>query len=247
MKKSLLVALIAAFVTHTAAAAGDSTSTTIPTLTGEVLEVLDVQSYTYLRLKTEAGEMWAAVNKSPVKKGAKVTIFDPAVMENFKSPALNRTFPEIVFGTLGTAGPTAAAAAPAPASGAPHAGADIGQMHGGISKSIDAGTVKVAKADGSTGRTVAEVNANRLALKDKTVTIHAKVVKVNAEVMGKNWVHLRDGSGSAADASDDLLVTSKELPKVGDVVVAKGVVKTDIDLGSGYAYKVLVENVSFQR
>ncbi len=119
-------------------------------------------------------------------------------------------------------------------------------MHGSIGKSVDVGAVKVAKADGPTGRTVAEVNAGRASLKDKTVTIRATVVKVNANVMGKNWVHLRDGSGSGADSSNDLLVTSKDEPKVGDVVVAKGVVKTDVDLGSGYAYKVLVENVSFQ-
>ena len=244
MKKLLVAALLAAFATPGVAAAGDAT-TMVPMLQGEVLEVLDVQSYTYLRLKTATGEMWAAVNKSPVKKGAEVTIYDPAVMENFKSPGLNRTFPEIVFGTLAEAAPPAPK--PAAGSGAPHAGADMGQMHGSIGKSVDVGAVKLAKAEGATGRSIAEVNANRLALKDKTVTVHAKVVKVNAEVMGKNWVHLRDGSGSAADASDDLLVTSKELPKVGDVVVAKGVVKTDVNLGSGYAYKVLVENVSFQR
>lgn len=256
-KKLLVAALFAAFAVQ-AAAAGEATGT-IAVLKGEVLEVLEVQSYTYLRLKTASGEMWAAVNKSPVKKGAEVVIYDPAVMENFKSAALSRTFPEIVFGTLRPAAPAsapavaAAAAAPpsgvqaAPSSAAPHAGADIGQMHGSIGKSVDVGSVKVARADGPTARTVAEVNANRAALRDKTVTIHAKVVKVNPEVMGKNWVHLRDGSGSAADASDDLLVTSKELPKVGAVVTAKGVVKTDVDLGAGYAYKVLVENVSFQQ
>jgi len=65
--------------------------------------------------------------------------------------------------------------------------------------------------------------------------------------MGKNWVHLRDGSGSAADNSNDLLATSKDEPKVGDVVIARGTVKTDVDLGSGYAYKVLIEDVSFKK
>jgi len=246
MKKLLLAAaLLAAFVTSTARA--DGAPPTVPLLKGEVLEVIDVQSYTYLRLKTAQGEAWAAVNKSPVEKGAEVTIYDPAVMENFKSPTLNRTFPEIVFGTLGVAAPAGPADASAAAAGSAHVGADIGKMHGSIGTSIDAGSVKVTKADGPTGRTIAEVNANRLALKGKTVTIHAKVVKVNANVMGKNWVHLRDGSGSPADASDDLLVTSSEQPKVGDDVVVRGVIKTDVDLGSGYAYKVLVENASFRR
>jgi hypothetical protein len=106
---------------------------------------------------------------------------------------------------------------------------------------------KVPKAEGPTARTVAEVNAQGAALKDKPVTIRAQVVKVTPEVMGKNWIHLRDGSGSAADGSNDVLVTSKALPKVGDVVVAKGTVRTDVTLGAGYAYKVLVEDVAFQK
>ncbi len=255
----LLIALIASVVTLTAWAAADVAAPGSPTLKGEVLEVLDVDAYTYLRLKTADGEVWAAVGKEPVKKGAQVTIHDPAVMENFESKALKRTFPVIVFGTVGVAAPATAAATPAtvaaaPATGAapattnasPHGSANLGGIHGSAGKSADVTVAKVAKAEGPTGRTVAEVNASRTSLKDKTVTIRATVVKVNANVMGKNWVHLRDGSGSAADQSNDLLVTSKEEPKVGEVVVAKGMVKTDVDLGSGYAFKVLVENASFQ-
>ena len=124
---------------------------------------------------------------------------------------------------------------------------DSSQMPGGQAKAPEVVVGSVAKAEGPNGRTVAEVYTNRLALKDKPVTIRAKVVKVTPAVMGKNWVHLRDGSGSAADGTNDLLVTSQGEPKVGDVVVAKGVVKTDVNLGSGYAYKVLVEDVSFQK
>ena len=241
--KKLAVVLLAALLSPLAWAANEPAAAPAPpTLKGEVLEVLDVDAYTYLRLKTAKGEMWAAVNKSPgVKKGAEVTIHDPALMQNFESKTLKRTFPAIVFGTLGVA----TAGAPAPTTAG--AGPGLGAIHGGASKSADVPAVKVAKAEGPDARTVAEVNASRVALKDRPVTIHAQVVKVNANVMGKNWVHLRDGSGSAADGSNDLLVTSKDEPKVGDVVLAKGVVKTDVDLGSGYSYKVLVENTTFQK
>jgi hypothetical protein len=124
---------------------------------------------------------------------------------------------------------------------------DSSQTTGSQGKAPEVVVGNVPKAEGANARTVAEVYTSRLALKDKPVTIRAKVVKITPEVMGKNWVHLRDGSGSAADGSNDLLVTSKDLPKVGDVVVAKGMVKTDVNLGSGYAYKVLIEDVSFQK
>src|SRR5512137_2189373 len=58
-------------------------------LKGEVLEVKDVESFTYLRLKTADGETWAVVSKAPVAKGAKVTIENPQVMTNFTSKSLN--------------------------------------------------------------------------------------------------------------------------------------------------------------
>ena len=84
-------------------------------------------------------------------------------------------------------------------------------------------------------------------LKDKTVVVRGKVVKLTSNVMGKNWVHLRDGSGSAADNTNDILVTTKDQTQVGDVVVAKGIVRTDVNLGSGYAYKVLIDEAALQK
>jgi len=74
--------------------------------------------------------------------------------------------------------------------------------------------------------------------------VRGKVVKYTPDVLGKNWIHLRDGSGSAADNTHDVLVTTKNQTKIGDVVVAKGVVHTDKDLGSGYSYKVLIEDAT---
>lgn len=235
MKKLLvtLAALVAVHVAIAADAAGAPAASAMPSLTGEVLEVKDVESYTYLRLKTAKGETWAAVTSAPVKTGTIVTIENPMVMQNFESKSLKRTFDSIVFGSLAAAG------------GAP--GVAQGPGHGGLAKAPDAAVAKVAKAEGPEARTVAEVNAQRLALKDKPVAIRATVVKFTGGVMGKNWIHLRDGSGSSADSSNDVLVTSKENAKVGDVVVARGVVRTDVDLGAGYAYKVLVEDAALRK
>ena len=83
-------------------------------------------------------------------------------------------------------------------------------------------------------------------LKDKPVLVRGKVVKYNAGIMGKNWVHLRDGSGSAADNTNDVLVTTANQAKVGDVVTVKGIVHTNKDFGAGYAYKVLIEEATLQ-
>ena len=74
------------------------------------------------------------------------------------------------------------------------------------------------------------------------MTIRGKVVKYNGGIMGKNWLHLRDGSGKAEANDNDLTVTSQDTAAVGDVVVVKGVVRVDKDFGAGYAYPVIVED-----
>jgi hypothetical protein len=201
-----------------------------------VLEVIDVQSFTYLRLKTKEGETWAAVNKAPIAKGAEVTIQDVTVMTDFESKSLKRTFPKILFGKLPGAGGGKQAAA-----------ATVENPHGTVAKAADIGNVKVSKATGANAKTVAEIVTKGEELKDKPVVVRGKVVKFNPEIMGKNWIHLRDGSGSAKDETNDVLVTTAERAKVGDVVTMKGVVRVNKDFGAGYSYKVLVEEATLQK
>jgi len=124
---------------------------------------------------------------------------------------------------------------------------DAVHMRAGAAKAADVGDVKVSKATGADARTVAEIVAKGPELKDRTVLVHGKVVKYTPGVMGKNWVHLRDGSGSASDGTNDVLVTTQDETKIGDVVLARGTVRTDVNLGSGYAYKVLIEEAKLQK
>jgi hypothetical protein len=228
LKPLLALGLIAAaaFISPAQAAA--------PTqVTGEVLEVKDVAVYTYLRLKTAKGETWAAVNKAPVAKGAKVTLNNVMVMENFESKELKKTFPTILFASLATSAGTGVAPAADP--------------HAGMTKAPAAMTdVKVAKASGANAYTVAEIIGKADKLKDKPVRVQGKVVKYNAGIMGKNWIHLRDGSGSATSGSNDILVTTLASAKLGDVVTVSGVVHTNKDFGAGYSYKILIEDATLK-
>jgi hypothetical protein len=180
--------------------------------------------------------VWAAVNKTPVRKGAEVTVENATVMNNFASKSLNRTFDTIVFGNLAGTG---AMAAPA--------GGGMGAMHAGLPQPADTADVKVPKASGADARTVAEIVGTKATLKGKTVLVRGKVVKYTPGVMGKNWIHLRDGSDSATDKTNDVLVTTRDETRIGEVVLVKGVVRTDVDLGSGYAYTVMVDEASLQK
>jgi hypothetical protein len=111
----------------------------------------------------------------------------------------------------------------------------------------DVGSVKVDKAAGPDARTVAEVYAQKAQLKEKKVAVRGKVVKFSAGIMGRNWVHLRDGSGAQDKGTNDITVTTGDQAAVGDVVVAKGVVRTDKDFGAGYAYPVIVEDAKLSK
>ena len=244
MLKILLAAALAiALEVGVAVAADKPAAAPAPgaTVSGKVLEVLEVEGFTYLRLKTRDGELWAAISSAPVKAGAEVTINDTNLMTNFESRKLNRKFDRIVFGSL------AGAAKPATAGGLPPGHPAPAAAGAAAPAAAPAGDIKVAKAAGAAGRTVAEIVAKRTELKDKPVEVRGQVVKFTPGVMGKNWIHLRDGTGSAADGTNDVTVTTKGEAKVGDVVLVKGVVRIDRDLGSGYAYKVLVEDATLAK
>jgi tRNA U54 and U55 pseudouridine synthase Pus10 len=88
------------------------------------------------------------------------------------------------------------------------------------------------------------VHGAKAKLKDQPVTVRGRVVKVNSGIRGMNWLHLNDGTGKAADGSDDLIVVTRETANVGDTVTIKGTVRTDVKVGPGYEYAVLVNDAS---
>jgi hypothetical protein len=65
--------------------------------------------------------------------------------------------------------------------------------------------------------------------------------------MGKNWLHIQDGSGNAKDGNNDLVVTTQDIPKVGDIVTANGTLYKDKDFGSGYKYDVIIEEATIKK
>jgi len=130
----------------------------------------------------------------------------------------------------------------ADASKAPESTASQPQMpegHPAAKPAAEVDLTGIAQAEG--GKTVAEVFADKDALAGQSVTVRGKVVKVNAGILGTNWVHVRDGSGG--EGTNDLTVTtSGDVPDVGDTVLLTGTVALNKDFGMGYTYDVMVEN-----
>jgi hypothetical protein len=93
-----------------------------------------------------------------------------------------------------------------------------------------------------TTKSVASINQDKATLAGQTVSAQGKVVKVNNGIMGRNFVHVQDGTGDAN--SNNLIVTSKQTANVGDQVSVSGKVVLNRDFGSGYLYPLLLEDTS---
>ena len=113
-----------------------------------------------------------------------------------------------------------------------------GSASGGTTKVEPVEPVEPAKG----GKTVAQVFEGKVELTGKPVVVRGKIVKFNGGIMGRNWLHLRDGTG--AEGSNDLLVTTQATPAVGEIVVVRGTVATNKDFGAGYRYDVLIEDAA---
>lgn len=88
--------------------------------------------------------------------------------------------------------------------------------------------------------TIASINQSKAVLAGKTITATGKVVKVNNGIMGRNFLHIQDGTGDAN--TNNLIVTSKQTANVGDQVRISGIVVLNRDFGSGYMYPLLIED-----
>ena len=250
------------------AATVEKAQPSVGTLSGKVLETMDSGGYTYVLLATESGEKWVAAPKTVVTVGQTAAFAAGMVMRNFKSDTLNRTFDEVVFspGSAGVGSAKSAADGACPSGheecaekdsakgGAGMGAGSMGSMGGGgmgAMKSSGRVTVPpvdlaIEKATGENAFTVAEIYEQGKALNQKKVAVRGKVVKVSNNIMGKNWIHLQDGSGKPEAGTHDLVLTSLQNPTVGEILVGEGTLAFDKDFGSGYRYEVIVEETEFK-
>ena len=246
MRSAVILALVMVVLGCTLEATEDPPATQAADhnrIAGTVVETLDASSYTYLRIETPGGEAWAAVPQVRLEIGSEIVIANPEVMSNFESKTLGRRFDTIYFGTLEGQRDSS----PMAKGGANPHGSNQGGMVRGVSAD-DANTapIEVAKAGGATGRTVAELYAERGDLSGKVVASRGKVVKYSAGIMGRNWIHLQDGTGDATAGTNDITVTSSGTTTVGEIVLVEGTVAVDKDFGAGYRYAVIVEDASVE-
>lgn len=220
---------------------------------GVVTETMNAANYTYVQVDNGQEKIWAAAPEFKVKKGDKVNIPEGMPMQNYESATLKRKFDVVYFvAEIGVGDKMPGGGAAMGMGGAP-AGMPAGMpampegqvLPEGAHPKHDAATAakeanvsfgSIKKAD----KTVAEIFAGQAALSGKEVSVRGKVIKYNPMIMGKNWIHLQDGTGAAG--ANDLTITTAADSKVGDTVLVTGMLTLNKDFGMGYKYGVIIED-----
>lgn len=201
-------------------------------ISGKVVETINSGGYTYLKLEKNGNEIWLAVSETDIKAGEEMTFYAGDVMYNFTSKTLGRTFDSIMFspGPVGQAGD-------------PYYSSFVSK--GAITPEVQ--KVEVEKAVGADAYTIAELYEKSAELDTKTVTVKGVVIKVSIGIMGKNWVHIQDGSGDSAAGNHDLVVTTDAVPLKDEIITVNGTLNKDKDFGAGYSYAVIVEDAEVSK
>ena len=192
-----------------------------------VNEVQQTGDYTYILVQQSNQEFWLAVSKTDVEVGEKLYFTDAMEMKNFESKELNRVFESIYFVDQVSKEPIDAEAKKAEV---------ISKRQEGIQKLLD--SIQISPVDG--GYSIGELYKNADKYNQQTVKVRGQVVKVNLDIMDRNWVHLMDGT--KGENRSDLTFTTNDVVKVGDTVTFEGVLALDREFGAGYVYPLIVEN-----
>lgn len=223
VKSLLLIACLALPLSFARAETTDAS-----TISGKVAETMTTAGYTYVLVDTGAKKVWAAAPQFAVKAGDTVSFVPSMPMPGYHSQSLNRDFDLVYFAngiTVNGGGSKTALPPGHPA-----------LNHKSASPNLDLTGIKRA----TDGKIIQEIISGAAKLAGKEVTVRGKVIKYNADIMGKNWLHLQDGSGSAGKKDNDLLVTTLTDAKLGDMVVVTGKIAANQDFGAGYKYAVML-------
>ncbi|MDT8419037.1 MAG: hypothetical protein RQ754_01245 [Desulfuromonadales bacterium] len=200
-------------------------------LSGKVVETMNVAGYTYALIDDGSKQSWVAGPAMELAVGDEVMAAEGGVpMVNYYSKTLDRNFDVVYFVSS-----ILNASAPATLGGSP---AQPAMPQAAPPAQVDLSGITAAEG----GQTVGDLFTRKDELSGKQVTFRGKVVKFSPQIMGKNWLHIQDGTGDSGAGTNDLTVTTDVTAQVGDTVLVSGLLTLDKDFGYGYKYNVIVED-----
>ncbi len=187
-----------------------------------VAEALNTEKYTYLRVTENGAEKWLAVTRQDVKIGGNYIYVGGLMKQNFQSKEFNRVFETVYL--------VSDFRADVAAGGMGSQGGGIPQETASLEPPKD-----VKRAPGAIK--ISDLVANLSKYDGKIVKVTGKCVKVNPMIMGRNWLHIQDGSKKDLD----LTVTTTENIPLGAIITLEGTIALKKDFGAGYKYDYIME------
>ncbi len=194
-------------------------------------EVLPAEKYVYLNVTEGAKQFWIATGKKEVNIGETYFYKGGLLKTNFESKEYNRVFETVYLVTN-----------------------LVAQKHGDntgkinisdyteakektpVKVAIETHTDKVVQHQGSIK--IAELVKDPKKYEGKTIQLSGICTKINAGIMNRNWIHIKDGSKD----DFDLVITSQEFVPEGSSFTIKALVTLNKDFGAGYRYDLILEN-----
>ncbi len=225
-------------------------------ITAKVIDTMNSGGYTYMQVDNGGKPEWVAIPESEIKKGKEVRFYRGMLMKDFTSKTLNRTFATVIFSpglvendaksphseTFHKTKDSFSAAVETEKASASKSKTQTQTTSGGsMAAIVPFEALKIERIDEPNGYTVGEIFQRAKELDGKKIAVRGKVVKFSPMIMGKNWVHLQDGTGNAMKNEHDLVITTQDQVQKGDMVVVQGVLAAKKDFGAGYSYEAIIE------
>ena len=188
------------------------------------LEALPTSKYVYVRVKEGAEEFWIATTLQEVAIGRSYFYRGGLLKTDFQSKEYNRTFARLYLVTQLVL-------------------SDHGSSMGGMTEIPASGTMPTAPStplpalDVPGTTKIADLMADAKKYGGKVIQVSGKCTKVNPNIMGRNWIHIKDGSKKDAE----LVITTDVPIAEGQEVTMVGMIALDKDFGAGYQYDILLE------
>jgi len=196
-----------------------------------VQDVLQANRYVYLNVKEEGnGQFWIATRKQEAKKGEVYFYRRPLLKTNFESKEYNRVF-DTIYLVSNLVSQDHSKHAVAQNKQTPNIEPKINTK-----EHIPTHTDKVVEHKGTLK--IAELLKDPKKYEGHTVQLSGTCVKVNPNIMERNWLHIQDGSKN----DFDMVVTSNTFVPEGSDITIRGVVRINRDFGAGYKYDLIIEN-----
>jgi hypothetical protein len=212
--------------------AGTSSADIVDTEIHEIniLEVIPASNYVYLKVKEDKDQFWIATKKREIDLDSTYFYREALLKTEFESKIHDRVFDSIWFVTK-----------------------LVTQMHGAKYTTGTRDNIEISKSKKEPVEVPSDENKNvnykiypeiSAFLDDpnkfegQAVQLKGKCVKVNSNIMNKNWIHLKDGSQD----DFDLIITTNMSAQEGDIITIQAMVALNKDYGAGYSYDLILEN-----